>query len=41
VSSFPLALAPSEILAATLRSPRDQNGGLPGDVNEGEDNTDE
>jgi hypothetical protein len=39
--SFPLALAPSEILAAKLRSPRDQDAGLPGNVNEGEDNTDE
>jgi len=37
---FPLALAPKRD-SGRLRSPRDQDAGLPGNVNEGEDNTNE
>jgi hypothetical protein len=38
---FPPALAPREILAAKLRSPSDQDAGLPSNVSEDEDNADE
>ena len=38
---FPPALAPREIVAAKLRSPRDQDAGLPGNVSEDEDDEDE
>jgi hypothetical protein len=38
---FPLPWRPREILAAKLRSPSDQDAGLPSNVSEDEDNVDE
>jgi hypothetical protein len=38
---FPLPWRPGRFWQLKLRSPRDQDAGLPGNVNKGEDSTDE